>query len=503
MKKIISLLLVILFCAALFSCVQDPGGNGGTVTSDRDSGDSGQEDTSDPFSDTVKYYEPDKLPDDIGFAGEKVTVLSVSEAHFTGDILVDELTSDPVNDSVFNREKYVEDRLGVEIEGVTVSTGEFNNTVTLQSASDDNDYQILAGSTVWYTPIVFDDLVTDLYEVDYLDFSAPWWSGRFASEAEMGGRLFFITGSLALSTNRFLIATFYNKKLAEDYKSSYPDLEDLFTLVDEGKWTVDRLMSISSDIFVDLDGDSESGADDVYGFGIVRDYPIDAVWSSFDMRILGRDEDGWFELDLNKEKIFSVLEKMQTLLFGCRGSYPNEGDQAVLEQKFASGTLLFMIGQLKSAETPDLRNMQDDYGLVPFPKYDEEQSDYYTFAHDQYISFSIPRTNPSPDVAGAVLEAMASYAYRDTIPKYLDTVIKGKYMSDAKSRHMVDLIVDGFRMDAGWIYSNKIGYFAQMFREAVMDNSDSYASSYVKTYNVAKIALKDLKAKYSVIWAKD
>lgn len=60
--------------------------------------------------------------------------------------------------------------------------------------------------------------------------------------------------------------------------------------------------------------------------------------------------------------------------------------------------------------------------------------------------------NTSPEIVGAVLEAMASYSYRETMPLYLDTVLKGQYMSDAESRRIVDIIVDGISIDAAWIY---------------------------------------------------
>lgn len=470
--------------------------NGGGMLDTSETGGPGN----DPAEDTTIYYEPDELPDNLDFGGETINVLQVTGSVFTGDILSEELTSEPVNDSVFNRQKYVEDRLGIEITGATSDYEKYNELVLLQHASDDNTYQIFSGSTVWYAPIVFDNCVTDLYELDYLDFEKPWWFKGFTEEAEMGGRLFLATGSLSLSTNRFLFGVYYNKKLAEDYKPGNPDLGNLYEIVDGGSWTYDRMRSITSDIYSDLNGDSLEGEDDIYGLGYFMDFPIDAVWSSFDMRILGRDEDGWYSLDVNKDKVFGVLDLMTSLLFDDKGTFEGAASQELLEEKFAGGTLLFMVGQLKSAENTALRNMQDDYGLIPFPKYDNAQKDYYTYAHDQYVSFSIPRTNPDPDTAAAVLEAMASFSYRDTIPKYLDTVIKGKYMSDAKSRRMVDLIVEGFRLDAGWIYSFKIGYFPQYFRSAVADNSTSYASSFTRYYNQTKIGLAEIKKKYSAFW---
>ena len=134
--------------------------------------------------------------------------------------------------------------------------------------------------------------------------------------------------------------------------------------------------------------------------------------------------------------------------------------------------------------------MQDEYGILPFPKWDENQDNYYSFAHDQYLSFSIPVTNQNPDIAGAVLEAMASYSYRDTVPTYLDQVLKGRYMSDAQSRNMIDLVVKGFKVDASWIYALTLGQFGQNFRSDMTSGSTSYATTYTQAEKTIKIALK-------------
>ena len=71
------------------------------------------------------FYEPDELPE-LDFGGETVTMLSRGLKNggfsfYETNLTVEELTSDVLNDSIYNRELYVEDRLNVEIENVKVS----------------------------------------------------------------------------------------------------------------------------------------------------------------------------------------------------------------------------------------------------------------------------------------------------------------------------------------------------------------------------------------------
>ena len=66
----------------------------------------------------------DWLPDDLHYDGDKITVISrYREGWTSGEIAVKELLSEPVNDAVYERNKAVEERLGVEI----VSIEENNN----------------------------------------------------------------------------------------------------------------------------------------------------------------------------------------------------------------------------------------------------------------------------------------------------------------------------------------------------------------------------------------
>ena len=110
-----------------------------------------------------------------------------------------------------------------------------------------------------------------------------------------------------------------------------------------------------------------------------------------------------------------------------------------IDLDFSNGTNLVLVSGLESAETERLRNMQDDYGVLPYPKYDEEQKEYLSFSHDFYGAVVIPNTNTKPEIVGATLEAMASYAYRDTVTSsnlmiFSPNNVFGDYISEVLPR---------------------------------------------------------------------
>lgn len=488
MKKLLSLSLVIAMILSFTAC------SGGSGKDTKDT--TAPKETTAP-QDTI-VYEEDSLPN-LDFEGTEISILATNNTKYYGcDVSAEELTSEPVNDSIYNRELFVEDRLGVEINAVKILRDDFMTEAKKQLNSFDDTYQIYSYITYAMSAMVFDGSLVNLREVEHIDLEKPWWAQKFNENASIGDALYLATGSITTSLHRSLFAVFYNTNIAEDYAASKPELSNLYELVESGKWTYDKFYELGSDIYRDLNGNSESDVDDFYGIGFRAQIPTDAIYSSFDITILRPTSDGWFELALNTDKFYSALETINNTLHNTVGCFsPESYSNDEFDDKFAGGSFLFNISRLVAVERQSLRNMTDDYGILPFPKYDEAQDEYYTFAHDQYISFGIPVTNEKTAASGAVLEALASYSYRETEPIYLDMALKGKYMNDAESRMMIDIIVDGFKVDAAWIYPATLASnFTGSFRDKLTSGETDYSSSYTKLKKNIEICLKAYKTTF-------
>ena len=51
--------------------------------------------------------------------------------------------------------------------------------------------------------------------------------------------------------------------------------------------------------------------------------------------------------------------------------------------------------------------MDVDFGVIPYPKYDENQTKYYGNCVDNYSVFVIPANGSDTAITGAMLEAMS------------------------------------------------------------------------------------------------
>ena len=487
MKRITSLalMLAVMFCFSV-SCSGD--GHADVTAPPADT----SEDTTAEAAEVTTYrHVEDNLPKDLDLGGTKVTFWA--EERYGVDLFTEELRSEPINDSVYNRELFVEERLNVMIERLK-SSASFLDEVLKQSNSGDKIYDVFGHVSDQIADYVFDGYYLDLADVDYLDFEMPWWNKDFINECSIKGKIFMITGSLSLTMLRSVFAVYFNKTTAENYSGKIEELGDLYGLVDRGEWTIDRLMQLGGDIYEDLNGDQIRDEEDAYGITLY-DEAADIPYGAFDISIFEKDEDDWFVFNVNIEKLIDAYEKIYKLFYDTPGCGRNAiyGDTSTgsvsADTMFASGNALFFIGMLKNVENSKFRNMSDDYGILPEPKYNEAQKEY--LAHPNKItSFAISYINDDPGPAAAVLEAMASYSYNETVPAYLDLALKGRYMSDPQSRKMIDLTVANIRVEAAWTYLEEIAAgYAPVFRYRVWEGRTDFASTHQAYLSKIKRAL--------------
>ena len=93
-----------------------------------------------------------------------------------------------------------------------------------------------------------------------------------------------------------------------------------------------------------------------------------------------------------------------------------------------------------------------EWGIVPYPKWDEHQEEYRTNLCNGYMLYCIPNDVKDSSMSGAVLEAMASDAIRRITPVYYETAIKIKYASDQTMQSLYDLIRSNIDFNFGLMY---------------------------------------------------
>lgn len=422
-----------------------------------------EQNSTETTADTETLY-PDALPEDLDYNGESVTFLyrdEVSDEFFT-----DALNGDVVNDAQYNSIQSTEERLNVDIvlaaepgHLTSVRQTYMNGIInTIQAGDDVYDWvDLMIGNS----PILMrDGLFYDVLQNPYIDLTQPWYLSNLVETLAIDDHLYFLSGDASLGYLKCAFCIYFNKQLAEDYS-----MDSFYDLVDEGNWTMDTLMELASVASLDVDGDGKYKDDDKLGF-LVHDWNHPkGFWAATGTAMYTQDSDGNWQFTFGSEKDVDVCNKIYTLFYQTAGSYfpgitnaveANVAQYNALAAKFASGEVLFMTAEMDDAVT-QLREMEDPYGILPYPKFNEEQANYCSSSRNTHNAFSMPVTCGDIEMAGAVMEALSSSNYQTVVPAYFETALKVKYAHDDDTARMYDLIRETMILDFGYIYGNAIG----------------------------------------------
>lgn len=494
-KQIFSLLLAaILAGGSLIGC-----GNGSTETTATNS-DTGESvdtpDTAPVESETTREQIEDGLPEK-DFGGRTFTLLT--RLKYEDSFMPEELNGETVNDALYQRNVTVGERFNVKMQNVApaceygAEANRWNETLVNGVMAGDKAYDLVAGYAATVPSIVTKGILHDWNTIPYIDMSRPWWSEQVKDVFTIGGKMFLTTGDYSLSLWDNMFGFFFNKQVAEDH-----NVGDLYELVREGKWTLDKLQELCDLCVADMNGDGKWSQDDAYGMVSNWSTSIDTFQIACDMKIVSKTESGSLELTINSERAVSILEKIVQLYNASHGAYSfNEaGDWSTYDTIFSENRALFY-PQYFEASTA-LRDMETDFGILPYPMFDEAQGHYINTSRDNFDLFVLPVDTPDVEFSGIITEALSAESYRRVIPQYYDVVLKVKNSRDEESAEMIDLIRSTLSFDLGYLCSGALNGVGHIFVGLVREGKTDLASRYASIENGAQKQLQEMLAAYGV-----
>jgi hypothetical protein len=128
----------------------------------------------------------------------------------------------------------------------------------------------------------------------------------------------------------------------------------------------------------------------------------------------------------------------------------------LLRQAFEEGRCLFYSGGINSASE---LNMEDIFGILPVPKYTEDQENYYSLINTWVTNAYAIAANVDRDTAefaAAVLDVMGYYSwaeYPDSVAyNYYEKMLKAQKLPREDSEAMLDLIFSTRGCEMGAIF---------------------------------------------------
>lgn len=423
---------------------------------------------------TARQKVLDDLPD-FDFEGRQWRTLTQTE--YAWDVWVEAETGDIVNDAVYQRNRAVEERFNIVIlpadaPSYTEASAKIKSTVL----AGEDAYDVFQGHMIQTGGDALSKIFLNLYELKHADFTKPWYPKYAIEGLTMNGRMFIGLSDMTLAIIHRTYCYIYDKQMADSY-----GIEDISKIALEGKWTIDRLIEITNQVYSDLDGDSTKSAGDYYGFMSPVVNASTTYYYSFDIERLSVDSDGVLTLGYNDERMMTAYEKLNTL-FASEGTWSDSKSASVND--FANGHSL-IVSTVVGNTLSSLRDYENEYGIIPYPKLDEAQDNYYTICGGGVSTISVPKTISDTEYNGAVIEALSSETWRNTVPQYYDVALKVKGTRNEDSIQVLDLLLDGRAVDIALCYDGWKGFSYKL--HTLVGTGTEWASYYASNSEPIKV----------------
>lgn len=465
-KRIVSLYLVL--AALLLSLAACSG----------DSGASADNGVTDSAADTAELFFGGVEKCD--YNNEQFNILAPNWGLYRTYFFSDENDGDAMSKAIYDRELAVEEHLGVSITNEMID-GSWEIFTTIQSnvmAEDDTYQMALTHCMSGVAALITGDYLYDMNDLD-IDFTAEWWNQSANEALAIGDTQPFAVGDYMIpDPNVVLVNLDMVEKLG---------LEDPYQLVRDGEWTIDKMLDMMGQVTLD-NGDSKWDINDTYGFGTPDNWYFNSFLYSSDLTLVEKDDSGEYFLTFEQDRTYTLFEKLDMLLNGPDTFiYPNRavGDASRAAEclDISKGRTLFGLATLNNAS--ELRSIELNYGILPYPMLDSEQDGYYN--NDWSGMMCVPKTVKNPEMAGKVIELLNYYSTDLTIPAYYDVVLGSKLARDDGSAEMLDIIFDSIIFDAGMCYmydssSSNMAKFMYMADFYLVKEGQNNLASWIAQY---------------------
>ena len=405
------------------------------------------------------------------FKGETFTVLvetnasvAIWERYWSA-----EDDGDVLNSAVFRRNMSISEYYNVSLDYAMLD--DTGNRLYNSIMAGDYLYNLACFHMAAASGFVTKGIYANWYNMPNVDFSNPWWSKSNAADLSYKSVLFTAIGDYATSTLATTYCMFYNKSKAEDY-----NLGDIYQIVNDGAWTIDKLAELTSGIYNDLNNNGKADNDDFYGFVTPPATALIAYNWALGGQIFKMDDSGNLNNAFMSEHTVKMFEKVYSLLYDNQGSYTTYDYKSPYGDAYHNmgrdfllgGQAVFINGAFDDALTR-FREMDDDFGIIPYPKLDEQQENYYTTCNANLESMEIPANTPDDklDMTGLLCEALCAESYETVTPAYYQKSLKDKAARDEETLALLDLIRDSRRFDFGYLYNFAASgtYYASLMQD--------------------------------------
>ena len=424
----------------------------------------------------------------IDFEGRKLNFLITD--YLAEEHRAEEEIGEIFNDAVFRRNKKIEDDYNINFSFIEFGWNDAPDRLRRSVLAGDNSYDLASMHAVAAAGRTTAGIYSDWRTVPVINENLDnhWWNRSVVKDLSIGNKCFFIAGDISylyIAQNHGFI---FNKKLFRDAGMDIP-----YKTVKDGNWTYSIFSEMLKGLNTDLNGDGVLKLeDDLFGFTTMSPFADTMYFYNFGGKIVEKDVDDYPVLVLGDEKNAAIIQAGYDWFIG--GNFPLTGytgnDDYSVEpghRAFMEDRIYFLGTNLKNLRV--LRNMESEYGILPYPKFNESQENYISNVEGAATMLVLPPTADG-DFVGTIVEALARESSLTVIPAYYETTLQQKFARDEETIDMVKIIRDTASFDMGYIYN--IGGAGFISTALIGQKSANLASWFEKNETVIQRAINQL-----------
>lgn len=419
------------------------------------------------------------------FGGKKFVIMGQNNAqrqNFYEEGIVGEVT----NEAMHKRDVMTETRLNIELVYDSREKGEevLQTLINATSAGDTVADVVICPPSVYMAGLITNGVLSDISEFPHLTLESERWNASIYNDLDFNGRRYYTGGPIARMYMYTPMVFIFNQRLISEN-----NMENPYDLVKNGTWTVEKLYTMTKDMANDVDGGGVMDNQDFYG--AIFDASVgNAFYTAAGLETV-IESNGKYTLNIDSAQSVDFIQKCASY-FGNRTVYLNDlyGDQGYANTVFRVGRAVFMDNTMLGVSK--LRDMEDDYGIIPVPKNTEEQTEYLSSCNTFLASaVAVPITCENADDTGLVLETMAHYSLEYVYPSVYDTVLQGRVARDPVALEMIDLVYGNASFDMLTCYLYDLNV---LLRTSVCGDEPNFTSMYKRIKRASQETLDELVA---------
>ena len=346
----------------------------------------------------------------------------------------------------------------------------YQEVMRLDKAGE-NPYDVSFVGTHDVCSLATQGVLENLNDVPYVNLENEWWDQKANEQLEMSGVMPYTTGSITTIVDQFTFCILFNKNIAEEMEL------DLYSLVNEGKWTVDKWGEITAMISEDVNGDDVMDHRDKYGSLTWNDSLLGVI-NATGLSIASLNGNGEITLNVFDEKISSMIDKYTSYAYtnSCFNIQTIASDRTNIRRNmFIEERALFWLYNVGDDNIAFRNSETLEYGFLPYFKLDENQQEYANHIQEAACYFMcVPRMVTDLEKAGVLIEAMAAESYYTVRPAYFEKQLVGTYIQDEESAEMLEIIFATRVFDLGGFY--QVGGYTTNLLSQFLNKSTTYSA---------------------------